>query len=211
MKGKNDRMDFSTVMYPFGKLYDLALEDSKMFGLWWDALKEYDIEEVVKAVQKFIKSPDFGNYKPKPADIIKMIEGTSSDRSLLAWSKVEKAIRRVGSYQTVSFDDPIIHRVIEDMGGWVAMCGSQENELPFVSKEFCTRYRGFSVMQEIPQHPTRLFGIIDCDNSANGYRELSRPVFIGDQQKAAKVLEGGMQPNDSLLLIEGENSEPGKR
>lgn len=198
---EKDKQAFCAIMYPFGKIYDLSLEDKHIMKVWFEALSDFNIEEVTKAVQRYIKSPDYGSFKPKPADVIRMIEGTSIDKSFAAWSKVEKGARRVGSYQTVVFDDPIIHRVIEDMGGWVAICQVSEKELPFVSKEFCTRYKGFSSRQEIPAHCTRLYGLIDAQNAANGYHGESTPVMIGDVAKARFVLEGRMLPESEMILL----------
>ena len=51
------------------------------------------------------------------ADILRMMQGTSLDSALSAWAKVDKAVRRVGTYETIVFDDEIIHRVIHDMSG----------------------------------------------------------------------------------------------
>lgn len=197
----NDKKMFASIMYPLGKIYDLALEDKYIMRVWFEALSDLSIEEVGKAVSAYLKSPDFGTYKPKPADIIKMIQGTSLDKSFQAWSKVESAARRVGSYQTVVFDDPIIHRVIEDMGGWVDLCQKNESELPFVAKEFTARYKGFSVRGEMPVHPTRLYGLTDRVNSSDGYTEDVDPVLIGDHDKAKLLLGGGFVEEGNFLLI----------
>jgi len=59
---------------------------------------------------------------PKPADIIRAIKGNSQTQSLQAWSKVEDAIRLVGPYRSVVFDDLAIHGVLQEMGGWVKLC-----------------------------------------------------------------------------------------
>lgn len=196
-----DKKMFASIMYPLGKIYDLALEDKHIMRVWFEALSDLSIEEVGKAVSAYLKSPDFGTYKPKPADIIKMIQGTSLDRSFQAWSKVEQAARRVGSYQTVVFDDPVVHRVIEDMGGWVELCQKNEIELPFVAKEFMARYKGFSVRGEIPTHSTRLYGLTDRTNASSGYTREVEPVLIGDHGKAKLLLGGGFKEEDNFLLL----------
>lgn len=35
---------------------------------------------------------------------------------MVAWNKVDKAVRQVGAWTSVMFDDALIHRVISDMG-----------------------------------------------------------------------------------------------
>jgi hypothetical protein len=52
---------------------------------------------------------------PKPADIVRNLQGTASDRSLIAWGKLLEAMRRVGAYRSVAFDDGAIHAAVEDM------------------------------------------------------------------------------------------------
>jgi len=80
---------------------------------------------------------------PKVADVIKMLQGSTQDSALTAWAKVDKAVRSIGTQMSVAFDDPLIHKVIQDMGGWLGLGQRQEAEWPFVAKEFETRYRGF--------------------------------------------------------------------
>lgn len=194
-----DKKAFAAMMFPLGKIYDLGLEDKLIMQIWFTALSDYSVQEVASAVTRFIKNPDSA-YKPKPADILRMIEGTSADQAMNAWSKVEAAIRRVGSYQTVVFDDPTIHRIIDDMGGWVDICQTSEDELPFRSKEFCNRYRGFVSRREIPQHNRRLYGLIDTKNGADGYGDTD-PVLIGNHVLALEVMEGKKLPVPAEMFL----------
>jgi len=198
---ENDKKAFLAVMYKLFAIYEMPLENKHLLSAWFDALSDYDIEEVAVAAQRYIKSPDFGTYKPKPADLIKMIEGTSADRALMAWSKVESAVRSIGTYVTVAFDDPIIHRVIADMGGWVALGEKSEDELPFVAKEFGNRYRGLAQKQETPAHPRKLYGVIDTSNGATGHVEEMAPVLIGDRDKAGSILAGELIGDNTLRKL----------
>ena len=101
-----DKKSFLTLMYAIGTIYEIPFDNKLVLEVWFNALSDYDIEEVASAVQRYIKSPDLGTYKPKPADLIKMIEGTSVDKALLAWTKVEKGLRSIGSYATVTALEP---------------------------------------------------------------------------------------------------------
>jgi hypothetical protein len=44
-----------------------------------------------------------------------------------AWGKVKAEIRRIGSWGTPTFDDPIIARVVRNMG-WMELCTSESPE-----------------------------------------------------------------------------------
>lgn len=186
---ETDKKAFLSVLYPLGEIYEMDMSNKNILKIWFEALSDYSIEEVAEGVTAYIKNPDTGSYKPKPADIIRMIDGTSADKAMVAWTMVENAVRRIGTYRTVVFEDPIIHRVIEDMGGWCSLGEKQESELPFVQKEFLTRYRAVVQRRSLTSYPGKLLGIIEAGNNVEGYYTEDNPVLIGDAGKARLVLE----------------------
>ncbi|MFO0207809.1 MAG: DUF6475 domain-containing protein, partial [Betaproteobacteria bacterium] len=95
-------------------------------AIYWAALAPYDLGAVRQAFDRHVRNPDAGQFLPKPADLIRMLGGTTADSAMQAWAKVEKAIRRVGGHESVVFDDALIHRCIDDMGGWVKVCDTLE-------------------------------------------------------------------------------------
>jgi len=179
-------------------LYDLVSDvysfyrtDCTKFALsiWWEACKGFDFATVKDAFNRHAMNPDNGQFLPKPADIIKLIGGGTMDGALTAWSKVNKAIRTIGPYQSVVFDDPIIHKVISDMGGWIHFGEITEDELPFVAKEFENRYRGYRIRGELDDVPDKLLGLTDADRARKGF-ESEQPIGIGLQPLASKIKIG---------------------
>jgi len=158
--------------------------------VWWNAMQPYDLAAVNDALGRHCANPDSGQYLPKPGDVVRMLQGSSQDSALVAWAKVDKAVRQVGTYSTVAFDDPIIHRVIHDMGGWVALGSKTEKEWPFVGKEFENRYRGFRGRSETPEYPKLLLGIAESENNQAGMPSQP-PVLIGHAEGAQRVIAGG--------------------
>ena len=158
--------------------------------VWWTALKRYDLAAIVDAFNRHLANPDAGQFAPKPADIIRMLQGSTQDAALRAWAKVDQAVRQAGTYCDVVFDDALIHRVIHDMGGWIGLGTKNEDEWPFVAKEFENRYRGFRVRSEIPEYPTRLIGIANAHNEKHNFKP-DAPVLIGNELMARQVLNGG--------------------
>ena len=67
-----------------------------------------DLRAVADALNRHAVNPDNGQFLPKPADIVRLINGNTVDRALVAWSTVERAIRSTGPYQSVVFDSPEI-------------------------------------------------------------------------------------------------------
>lgn len=187
----DDLDEFSAMMQLIGEQYGKKLSDG-LIALYWQALKDYDMVAVRDALGRHLRNTDTGQYMPKVADIIRMMQGSSQDSALSAWSKVDRAIRQVGPYESVVFDDPIIHRVLHDMGGWLSLGTKTENEWPFVAKEFENRYRGFKSRNERVEYPSKLIGIFEANNSTEGHK-IAALMLIGDATKAQQVLSHGSQ------------------
>lgn len=184
----NDMPNFLILMTGLGALYGKPINEP-LVDIYWRALQRFDFASVKEAFQAHVDNPDSGQYMPKPADVVRYLEGSSRTQALQAWSRVVKAIGSIGSYQSVVFDDPIIHAVVAEMGGWVQLCKVKEDELPFKANEFEKRYAGY-VLHPPEKYPKQLTGILEQQNSIQGY-EVKPPTLIGDQQKALLVYQGG--------------------
>lgn len=167
-----------------------------MQSLFWGALREYDFTAIRQAFDRHVKNPDTGQFMPKPADVIRMLAGTTQDAALVAWAKVDRTLRQVGPYRDVVFDDPLIHRALADMGGWIPLGEKTDDEWPFVAKEFENRYRGYKLRNETPEYPKILTGIANAQNSVNR-KAVEQPMLVGDPIKARQVMIGG---TDKTLL-----------
>lgn len=166
-------------------------QDTSPFALqvWWSACQPFSMEQVSKALNAHAVDPDRGQFAPKPADVVKTLQGTKTDRARAAWGKVMDAMQRVGAYQSVCFDDPIIHAVIEDIGGWMELCRSDFDALSFTEHRFCESYRSYAGREGV-NYPAKLLGQHEMDNRQAG-RRVSPPILIGNPQKAADVLRLG--------------------
>ncbi len=185
---EDDKREFADVLKAVLDLYGKEAS-APVLRLWWSALEQFSIGEVRHGLTRFVRSADSGTFPPKPADIIRMIEGTSGDRGMLAWGKVQEAFGRVGGWQSIAFDDPMIHAVIEDMGGWPKLCSTEGNDMPFRSAEFAKRYRAYAEIG-LERFPPYLTGRYETENRMHGY-EVAPPMLVGDPIKAAKVIEAG--------------------
>ena len=158
--------------------------------LYWQGLIDFELPAVQQALYRHIRNPDNGMFMPKIADIVRMLQGSTQDSALAAWAKVDQAVRRVGIQSSVVFDDPLIHKVLQDMGGWLGIGQKSEDDWPFVAKEFENRYRGFKARGEKPEYPKMLIGLYDASNGLQGFKS-TKPVFIGNKELAQGVLNGG--------------------
>ena len=165
----DDRQGFGEALAEVYALYRVDLPAS-VIRIWWLCMQSYDLAAVVDALGRHAMNPDTGQFLPKPADVIRQLEGSTQDVALLAWARVVQAMRDYGSYVSVDFADPLIHRVLTDLGGWVWLGQQTEAEMPFIEKRFRDAYRAWRARPALlVDAPLRLPGIIERDNAASGY------------------------------------------
>jgi hypothetical protein len=118
-------------------------QDVSEFALqvWWQGCQQYEFEDVSRALSQHATDPDKGQFAPKVADIVRILGGTKSDRSLREWGRVYAAMSSVGAYQDVDFQDSATHAAIQDMGGWPKLCRSELDQLSYVQHRFCELYK----------------------------------------------------------------------
>jgi hypothetical protein len=171
-------------------------------ALYWQGLRAFDFEAVERALWQHTQSPDeCGRWMPTISDLTKMMHGRTADQASLAWSKVNLAVRQVGVYVDAVFDDPLIHRVLADMGGWASLATKEEKEWPFIAKEFENRYRGYKMSDQRPDYPRVLTGMANAQNSAAGMdRQGAR--LIGDRTLCIAVARGEANAQGQAAKLE---------
>lgn len=162
-----------------------------MLTVWWGALESSDLEQVSRALQRHATDPDRGQFAPKVADIVRVLQGTTTDRAAIAWGKVHEAMSAVGAYTDVVFDDPAIHAVLEDLGGWPKVCRTEVEELSYLQHRFQEAHRAYTERGQF-EYQRRLAGdrSPDHDYTSRGI-PLPRPALIGDRDRAIAVLKNG--------------------
>ena len=188
-----DYVQFRQILKRTMALYDKPLT-SEMADLWFDALFNFDLADVGHAMTAHIRNSDGGQFAPKPADIIRALTGGLDGVCQAAWTKVAGAVGSAGPWQSVAFDDPIIHRVLADMGGWPAICQKDEKEWPFTQKEFLQRYKAIQIQQKPVEHTPYLIGLAEAENTRRGIEAPKKHqalTFVGDRQRAQAVIASG--------------------
>ena len=185
----HEQATFAQLLTGMAAVHDKTLSKA-VIDIYWQALQRFALTDVKRALQKHVNHPDGGQFMPKPADIIRLLEGSGEDKASTAWSKVDKAISQVGSYSSVIFDDALIHAVIEDLGGWIKLCAETTEQLHFSRLQFQKRYQHF-LIQAPKRYPKVLTGHIEAQNRRNGFEEVPSPVLVGNKIKARLVQSGG--------------------
>ena len=174
-------------------------------SVWWESCQGLELAALQRALSRHAMDPERGMFAPKPADIVRQVQGTPTDRAARAWSVTLDAASRVGAYSDVVFDDPIIHACIEDMGGWVTLCRTDTDRLSYLQHRFTEAYRGYSNRGDLTQYPRKLTGDRSPDE-VYMQRGLPppKPVLIGDAARAQLVLTNGSASGRLQLTSVGD-------
>lgn len=151
-------------------------QDTTEFTLsvWWEACQPFALEQVRKALTAHAMHPERGSFAPRPSDFVRELQGTHTDRALMAWGRVSRAMSEVGSYASVDFGDPVIHAVVRELGGWALICRVPNDEQQFLQKRFCDFFRTYTA-RGVSEAPLALQGEHDSENAA---KSLESPDVV---------------------------------
>lgn len=188
-------------------VYGKPKPERDMVLLWFGALQRFELDDIRQAFSRHVGDPDRGQFPPRPADIVRQIDGSTAGAAPIAWGKVMRAASQVGSYASVTFDDAAIHAAVSDLGGWPEVCRVTEDEKPFMQRRFEASYRAYRERGQFDYTP-RLAGLHAISNGARGFA-TDGAVMIGNPEQCRLVQErgtsGGLQltqerPADSGTL-----------
>lgn len=170
-------------------------------SVWWQACERFDYTQVARALTAHAMDAEKGVFPPKPADVVRALEGTKSDRALIAWGKVHEAMSAVGAYTDVVFDDPAIHAAIEDMGGWPKICRTESDQLSYLQHVFCETHKAYTERGKF-EYPRMLGGDRSSDDVYK-IRGMSppKPAIIGDIDIARMVYVGGNRGGKTQITM----------
>lgn len=187
---KQTKAAFAAQLAMLSEMYGREITPA-MRDVWWSAMEAVDLPDFKRAVSQHIADTDAGQWMPKPADILRKLDGTGKDRAAGAWAKVDAAVRRVGPWSRVAFDDPRIHAAVEAIGGWGQFFTTSNDEWPHLQRRFEQQYSRW--LHTVPAAWPK------CLTAESA----TAPVqYLGDARKAQLVYERG---GDSGLQITDES------
>lgn len=160
--------------------------------VWYTVLGDLTREQLEVAVVRCLREYKYAGFPP--LGVLRSYAGCSepaalpvSDRAVVAWDRVVDAIRRIGGYQTVEFDDPAINAAVRTLGGWNTLCEIETEELHrFVRQRFAEAYRAHSACGIPADNAAALPGIIAEDAGRDGF-PLPIPVCVSTGLPASDV------------------------
>ena len=141
-------------------------------------LADLPAEAVEAAAMRALRSCKF---VPSVAELREMCGAlTLEQRSIRAWDALERAVREVGYYRSIVFDDPALQATVRNLGGWMQVCDVSASENPddwskWFRKDFERVYRSFAAGQVPAESLEPLVGFADQQNGFLGRREGVKP------------------------------------
>jgi len=175
----SSKKEFSEIMLATGEIYNKTLTKTLM-AMYFDDLKSFTIEQVSESLRKHRLDPKSGQYFPKPADIVRNINGASiskEDRALVAWMAVEAAIASVGSYGTLKLEDKQAMMAVKAIGSWQQLCATDRDKLAFKRQEFIANYRALE-NTPVEMLPESLPGIAELENQRNAKGGVASDLLL---------------------------------
>ena len=163
-------------------------------------------EEAIAGIKKTI---DTKGKPPTAPDILHTTTGNPKEFGKRAWQVVLDALARVGTYQSITFRDPIINAVLADLlGTWEAIRKYDDggDGLTWLGKDFERLYNDYVNRRTIPA-VSHLPGTHELENKRRGF-DSPEPVAFGPQPpiKALTITSPTSLPEatkDMLQLASG--------
>lgn len=156
---ENDIEKFSEIMTGLQEIFvpEKPISETKI-ELYFRHFQDVTIQEFTIACNAVLHSKRISTF-PLPAEIRECITG---DKPLQAWLMAREAAAIHGFQFSIKFKDPVIHSVIQVMGGWAKFCFiPSDDQLTWVQKEFERLYKLMSARGE---HPEFVQGAYDKEN-----------------------------------------------
>lgn len=177
-------------------------DQSRIYSMLLNDIPE---ENFINGINTMLRERVYSNL-PMPADIRKYCLETREEdldiRVATARNKIKKAMNSIGTYVTVAFDDPIIHLVIRDFGGWIKLGMTDMEEFENLLKWDLPRlYKAYATRKNA-DIPLMLEGKAD-DKTVKyiGNEEKARRWILSYQQKVGR-LENKPENQNGVEAIE---------
>lgn len=144
----DDRIPFAELLAMVSEIYSREVSREKARA-WFALLRDHDIGRVREAFMAHMRDPDQGRFMPTPAHILGKLTPDAGQEALVEWAKV---LPLLSNSRRARSENPIVERVVADLGGWVRLGMTPQDKLVWVEKEFARRYAMYAELGvDLPQ------------------------------------------------------------
>lgn len=116
--------------------------------IYYKMLEDLRCDSFIQGLERLLKERVYTNIPPiaeirEYAAALK--DGDIFFRCKEAQFMLKTAINKYGKYSSVAFEDPIIHLIIRDLGGWQKLCNMEQEDLEnYIKFQFEKAYTVYS-------------------------------------------------------------------
>jgi len=140
----NELNDFCELWSSVCEMATGKAPSQKALEFTFGALMDLRLDEIHLALEKHANHPDTCDYWPKAGSVRRAIHGGGDLVSQQAWQKVYHALRGIGRHSDIKFEDQLIMKTIEDMGGWQVLLDTSDETIGYKENDFKKTYRGYT-------------------------------------------------------------------
>lgn len=202
-----DRERFLSLLMALAGVFRVDPTEALLEG-YWIGCRSMPLEAFSHACARAMESCE---HMPRPRELRELAgEVSTPDRAIIAWEAVRKAIRSLGAYKSVRFDDPVTNAAVRNIGGWRELCSLSAEDLEsFRRPRFEKAYRALADLPLSPEATGYLSGIHESENA--GLAGVETPVHTvrvglpAPPTAARPALEGRRAPaTDAVAGLLGD-------
>ena len=127
--------------------YDKELSEFAV-RIWIDVLGGHSDDAIDAAFMHHLKDTGAGRFCPKPADILRHLNGDADSAAVLAWADVLECVRYGG--RGAAKIEGAARSAVDSIGGFSAIGRSEESDLGFIQKRFCDAFKAYRARDALP-------------------------------------------------------------
>lgn len=189
-----DLPSFTAELTVLAEIYGKALSEA-VGAVYFEALREYALADVLRALRCHVKHPEQGRFFPKPADVVALLNGDTHSQALEAYQALDDALIEHGVYRSVRLEDPALAAAVKALGGWIEIherWKDREQE-PYLRVDFCKLYRVYTARAlDASSVPAHFPGLHEVSNRSKYPDAVPRPAIVGTRR--LNELERSRQP-----------------
>jgi hypothetical protein len=199
--------------------YGLPISEARQ-QIYVEALMDLDPAKVKAGVGYIIKTRTFAGNLPTVAEIREAVQNSGKpmeSRAAIAWDKALYALHHIGTYESVAFDDPIIHHIIVQWGGWTEFGDWNADQTHWKRKDFIALYEAYARSGTLPDPNQHLIGLTEYENAKRGFLEkVPQPyritgnapgAFIATRQDKPVQITHGPRRLEAVTRLEQDKQE----
>ena len=160
------------------------MPDKTTLRVWYLCLIDLTVQQFAVAVQRYLTSH---SKEFVTVQLIRELSGAQEaceSAGIDGWEQVLREIKRVGAYRTPEFSDKRTAATIRHLGGWVAICDKQPDELHKWTRQ--TFLKTFNAMPARAE--SRLTNLIEQENARTGMTEAAAEVMARIEYRQQEYL-----------------------